>query len=165
MNSEEIKLLGELIAAGIRWLQEPQVDGALLTHHGVFCTRPISKVLISLTPCGFKDGPVFMFEPFPLYVDGVRNTISKELAGQIRSAFVEHSAIVHEWNGVGRPSYSIVPDVAVHPSLMAAVELYRAGCPEHPENSVFCECGWFAKATILTTWPDGWGLGEKCHAD
>ncbi|MEH0657699.1 hypothetical protein QA860_08130 [Streptomyces stelliscabiei] len=44
------------------------------------------------------------------------------------------------WNGHPGTTGSVGLVRPAHPTLVAAVDRYRAGCLEHPNRSVFCDC-------------------------
>jgi hypothetical protein len=44
------------------------------------------------------------------------------------------------WNGHPGVTGSVGLAQPAHPSQLAAVNRYRAGCTEHPRRSVFCDC-------------------------
>lgn len=67
--------------------------------------------------------------------------------------------VIGSWNGTGTGTVSLRLGHPAHPSLLAAVDKYRAGCPAH-NNSVFCGreegCTWFEDnhaGLIRPTWP------------
>lgn len=58
------------------------------------------------------------------------------------------------WNGHPGITGSVCLARPAHPTLLAAVARYHAGCPAHPSESVFCGCevwrGQYARRVQLT---------------
>jgi hypothetical protein len=149
--------LKSLIMSGARWLQQSQSDEAMLTHLGVGCAVVCAGIRIELTPCGFRDGPVFVFYPSPSCDNGEEPVLwTESQIRTIRGAFHLVARIDDAWNGVGSTSYSVQPRIAVNVALRAAVDRYRAGCPEHPHKSVFCECEWYRNGFAALVHPEGY---------
>ncbi|WP_367139734.1 hypothetical protein [Saccharothrix sp. HUAS TT1] len=52
--------------------------------------------------------------------------------------------VVERWNGHPTTTGSLrLAGRQAHPSLLAAVKRYHAGCPDHPAKGLFCDCGWY----------------------
>lgn len=47
--------------------------------------------------------------------------------------------IIDQWNGFPATGGSLALGTALHPSMLAALDRYRAGCPAHG-GTVFCHC-------------------------
>lgn len=101
-------------------------------------------------PQGWNNYPVIVVEVVdvrrvPNGTDMVPgNPIRKTELAELAQALAELGhEVVETWNGHPGSSGSVALRGAAHPTLLAAVGRYHAGCPEHPEKTVFCGCGWF----------------------
>jgi hypothetical protein len=143
-----------VLEAGILWLcATVQPDGAIDSHHG----QDIPNAVVDnrsfwFVPSGYADRPVLIVQVAkPEYTDGL--LVDGVTPPEMDAVEADLAAIGvrcrHRWNGGedGFPadSGSFALDVLPHPSLLAAVARYRAGCPSH--GSVFCGKGWATVAT------------------
>lgn len=146
----------DVLRAGMNWLtQTIQPSGAL---EGWGWAAPgADGRRVRFLPVGYKERPVVIVDVAePVYDADFE--ITNPLGGDVEaSAWV---TALHElgyrtaeiWNWKGNTG-SISVDVLLHPSLLAAVQRYRRGCPEHPEKRVFCECGWLAAGMRQVVYP------------
>jgi hypothetical protein len=154
---EEIR---DVLTTGLRWLYDTgQPDGAILQHHG--STLPFGEAnrWFGFVPAGAAnlpvvhinvgkvewtdEGPINPLEPGEL----------EALADEITALGFEVS---HTWNGHPAVTGSVGLKRAAHPTLLAAVNQYLAGCLEHPKygrGDVFCDCGWYGRGNALVVQP------------
>ncbi|MFC8862686.1 hypothetical protein [[Kitasatospora] papulosa] len=142
--------LDTVLTAGLRWLYETeQPADAWDQHHGVSLPLPADNRTYSFCPAGYRsltvvvvnvakvdwidNGPNDLKTPAnPLKVDELDS-----LADDLRA----HGFEVNDmWNGHPGITGSVGLARPAHPSLLAAVDRYRAGCLAHPQRSVFCDC-------------------------
>lgn len=137
--------------AGIRWLYETvQPEDALLQHHGVTLPGPDNRSY-RFAPCGFNGLPVVIVDvvrvewrnegPHRVPANPIR---VGELAGLVARLADLGVEVAADWNGHPGITGSLGLAAPAHPSLVAAVRRYQAGCPAHPVSGVFCRCGWFS---------------------
>lgn len=153
------------LAAGLRWLFDTeQPAGAVQQHHGVglppvgnrrfgFCpaggdSRAVVTVAVANVEWRLQRGEQVSANP-------IRPTELDDLTTELASLGAE---VVHTWNGHPGTTGSLALARPAHPSLLAAVDRYRAGCPTHPghgsDKGVFCQCGWYAAGNDLVIQPD-----------
>ncbi|MGQ4340356.1 hypothetical protein ACN6LF_005225 [[Kitasatospora] papulosa] len=152
--------LDTVLTAGLRWLYETeQPADAWDQHHGVSLPLPADNRTYSFCPAGYRsltvvvvnvakvdwidNGPNDLKTPAnPLKVDELDS-----LADDLRA----HGFEVNDmWNGHPGITGSVGLARPAHPSLLAAVDRYRAGCLAHPQRSVFCDCdAWRAGFTRI----------------
>jgi len=155
-----------VLAAGLRWLYEvEQPVGAILQHHGAGLQPVVAARRYRAAPAGWADLPVISVEVVGQRWIGTGRTYRCENPLEGRDEMAEIAAAIESlgvlvrrlWNGgegAVHASFSLARPA--HPSLVAAVHRYRAGCPEH--GGVFCGtglCGW---------WPDGHALAVRPDA-
>lgn len=143
-----------VLAAGLDWLYRTrQPDDAIQQHHGI--TLPgLGNRYYGFCPEGADKRPVVSVNVArPKHRDTVTYELTNPIGpNELRALTTElHSLGVRvtcTWNGHPGPHGSLGLDRPAHPSLLAAVKRYHAGCPEHPDRSVFCDC-------------DAWSAGHK----
>jgi hypothetical protein len=144
------------VAAGLAWLFDTaQPAGAIVTHHGA--TLVAGDRRYCFVPRGYAGHAVVVVEVAKLNFDGRlrRHTAVLEpdelavLDGLLTEMGHE---VVDTWNGHPGITGSVALARPVEPSLLAAVDRYRAGCPDHG-GSVFCACGWYAAGNRLLVHP------------
>jgi hypothetical protein len=158
------------LTAGLRWLFDTeQPEGAVLQHHGVvlpggdtrrfgFCPagwagRAIVTVDVVDVQWKFQRGHKVPANP-------LRPDELDDLTAQLAALGAD---VVNTWNGHPGITGSLALARPAHPSLLAAVNRYRAGCLTRPgpgsDTGVFCKCGWYAKGYALVIQP---GLRRDC---
>lgn len=149
-----------VLAAGLAWLFDTeQPPGVLDQHHGVtspvvenrrygFCPRGAEArpvVVVDVADKGYEDGrPTNLLRPHELLA--VAAAIER-LGHRVDTS----------WNGDGFTTGSLGLVDEAHPTLLAAVDLYLAGCPTH--HTTLCSwdgCSWFRDGNaglIRPEWP------------
>jgi hypothetical protein len=154
------------LAAGIEWLyRTAQPEGAILTHHGSGCPTVHEARSYGFCPRGGADLPAitlnakgWSYAPDGDLIDGV---MPGEMAATAEALAELGVQVRKQWNGEGCPSGGFGLTEPAHPSLIAAVNRYRAGCPVH--GTVFCgwqgsteaerNCTWYADGNHLVVQP------------
>lgn len=141
-----------ILAAGVRWLlRTDQPVTAVLQHHGL--NRKGTDLTYSFIPIGPPHPPIVAV------TDRTLNEPSTELVKAVASELIWLRAPVSkQWVGSaqGMLWQSFGLTVPAHPSLVAAVDRYHAGCPKH--QTVFCSpedqaCGWYRDGNALVREP------------
>lgn len=131
-----------------------QTPGALISHHGIYASMggPRAGIVFGVCPVGAEGLPVLTFEFREAYIssrsDSKPRTWRDEETLEIRhmaEAIFGGPPGNKCWNGAGYFSFSIGLLKRANPSLLAAVQTYHDGCPDHPSRSVFCSCPWFPR--------------------
>lgn len=149
------------LSAGLHWLFDTeQPDGAAITHHGLILPSMTNR-LFRFIPEGALGRPVVVVEV--AHVEWVQRGLYQEPGNPLDPSELRDLAamlarlganIEAMWNGKGTTG-SLGLTRPAHPSLLAAVTRYGTGCPEHPKESVFCECDWYRRGRALLVTPDG----------
>ncbi|NML55314.1 hypothetical protein HHL19_16195 [Streptomyces sp. R302] len=135
------------LAAGLRWLFDTeQPDTAIVTHLGMSIPGAGNR-WYGLCPSG-ADGQVVISTNVARVTwaraDGDTYAANPIAYGEVAwlKGFLGHlgHTVTATWNGYPGTSGSLALAEAPHPSLTAAVDRYRAGCPAHPTAGVFCDC-------------------------
>jgi hypothetical protein len=147
-----------ILAAGIRWLYgTEQPDGAIQQHHGISLPDVPANRLYAFAPSGADALPVVVTQVArPVYAHGeIVNGIGLHELNDIRAELaVLDVEVSTTWNGHPGINGSLGLTVKAHPSLLAAVARYRAGCPKH--TGPLCSwdgCDWFGKGDALIVRP------------
>jgi hypothetical protein len=152
-----------ILAAGIRWLYgTEQPDGAIQQHLGISIPDVPANRLYGFCPSGSGALPVVSVQvsrpvfsrpgPYGEIVNGIGLHELDDIRAELAVLDVEVS---HTWNGHPGISGSLGLTVEAHPSLLAAVARYRAGCPNHP-GKILCSwdgCPWFGTGDALIVRP------------
>lgn len=140
-----------VIAAGLAWLFDTtQPDGAIVSHHGV--TVGVGDRRYRFIPRGAEDRPVVVVDAVAVAGQDVAVLEPDELT-ELTGVLAELGhEVVDRWNGHPAGTGSLALAGAVQPSLLAALDRYHAGCPDHG-GSVFCDCGWFRAGYRLLVMP------------
>lgn len=151
-----------VLRAGLAWLYDTeQPPEAHDEHHGASCK--VGARRLTFVPRGFRGpGAVIVVDVATPLTDGEGNLLNP-LAPDEREALTAALAdlgrsVRDHWNG-GRDAgtLSIELDAPAHPSLLAAVSRYHAGCPTH--HTPLCAhdgCTWHSEHLshlIGPTWP------------
>lgn len=156
----DIQFDHDVLRAGLAWLFETeQPDGAILQHHGLIHDAEGDR-RYCFVPEGAWNRPVVVIDiADPKWSGPMTNrTLLNPLAPTELEQFAEAIAALGyptagTWNGHPGPSGSVSLSRTAHPSLLAAVNRYRAGCPAHPARRVFCDCGWYRDGFSLLIQP------------
>lgn len=150
-----------ILDAGLAWLLTTvQPDDTSLCHHLGVYRRTTDRVF------GFIPSPtwpiIVMELTDPRHDD--HGTLTNPLTAfdvtSLAADLTRRGRTVRDtWNGKGCHTVSVALAGDVHPTLLAAVARYSRGCPEHPDQSVFCrveDCTWWTRRTLLLdpVWPD-----------
>lgn len=142
--------LATVLDTGLGWLYDTvQPDDAHATHHGIVLRLPDANRIYGFYPESTLKRPVVVADVAKVeWIDNGPNRLKtpanpiepdelKALAVELeRRGFLVQDA----WNGHPGITGSVGLDRPAHPTLLAAVDRYRAGCLEHPDRSVFCDC-------------------------
>lgn len=152
-----------VLAAGMAWLFDTeQPEDSVIQHHG--SSRSAGDRIYGFCPAGWEGRPVvFVQVAEPRYAgpppDGeVANPL--DVPGELESleALLRDLGhpVVERWNGApGSTTASFALEGQAHPSLLAAVSRYRAGCPVH--GNPLCSqagCRWYRTGYALIVQPD-----------
>lgn len=155
---DHLEQLHSTLEAGLTWLYDtPQPEDAILQHHGVALPAVANRQL-KFCPQGWAGHPVVVIGVAHVQWDDPYEPPKNPLAqGELQklASMISRSPIARTWNGHPGITGSIALTLPVHPSLRAAVDRYRAGCPEH--DSVFCTrthgCSWFREGNTKIVTP------------
>lgn len=152
-----------ILSAGLCWLFETeQPADAIIQHHGTTLRDDENNRLFCFVPEGWSGHPVVAVDVAKVdWIDNGPNQLSTpgnplkpdeldNLAARLTALGYE---VFDTWNGHPGISGSIALKQTAHPTLLAAVNRYRAGCPEHPNRHVFCDCGWYARGNERVVFP------------
>lgn len=153
IEKRELDTMRVVLQQAVEWLSWPQLPGALsqrgLQYVGHFGNP---RITLMVTPKSAKaDGrPVITFNAAALTERFSGDDIKSLLACVERIA-----PVVDQWNGEGSCTFSVEIEVNGQPA-QGLVKEYMKGCQRHPEESVFCDCGWFEDGYRLMARPAGW---------
>ena len=151
-----------ILSTGLAWMYDvDQPANALTQHHGE-ASPAVGTRRYGFCPTGAENLPVITVHVArPQWSSGNNMSLLNPIGGademKLISTLVEEFGYpVREWwNGHG-DSGSIGLVRPAHRTLRAAVRTYKAGCPTHPNEGVFCKCGWFKTGRDLLVdpaWP------------
>ncbi|MFF9568455.1 hypothetical protein [Streptomyces sp. NPDC014685] len=141
-----------ILSAGLRWLYgTEQPAESLLSHHGE--TLADTDRTYRFVPRGADQRPVVVVDVRrPTWtVDAVGDMVPanpighRELVEMQADLAVLGVTVAHTWNGYPAHTGSLGLVDTAHPSLLAAVDRVRAGCPDHP-GKLLCDwigCPWY----------------------
>jgi hypothetical protein len=140
-----------VLTAGLRWLYETeQPDNAWQGHHGLLLRAPATNRLYSFITSDYRRRlPMVAVDVARIeWIDNGPNELKTPanplVAGELEALAAELRILGFEvsstWNGHPQTTGSVGLVRPAHPSLLAAVDRYRAGCLVHPKRSVFCDC-------------------------
>lgn len=151
------------LAAGLQWLlRTEQPKGAICQHHGVVIHTRGNRYF-SFMPGNSEGRATVAISIHKVERDmrtlELHNPLERNEMATLERDLTEMGVrVVDTWNGDGCDSGSLALAQPISPSLVAAVDLYRAGCQQHPSRNVFCDCGWFRRGAdllVLPKLPDG----------
>lgn len=143
--------LGTILDTGLHWLYDTeQPDDAHQHHSGLLLREPATNRLYTVIPTNDWKRPVIAVDIAAIeWIDNGPNELKTPAnplePGELDALAALLSglsgvAITRTWNGHPQTTGSVGLARPAHPSLLAAVDRYHAGCLNHPERSVFCEC-------------------------
>lgn len=158
-TTTRLDMLRHVVAVSLDWLYDTeQPDGAILNHHGItpWRSEPANRYL-EVCPRVKDDLPVLVLEVLHRDHHGPasrpRNTLERGELEQLATIVQElGEPVLDIWNGHPATTGSVQLARPAHPTLVAAVERYHRGCPDHT-GGVFCGCGWYAVGNRLIRKP------------
>ncbi|MFJ8855281.1 hypothetical protein [Streptomyces sp. NPDC102437] len=141
-----------ILSAGLRWLYNiEQPADALLSHHGEMLVD--ADRTYRFVPCGADQRPVVVVDVRrPKWMsDAVGDMIPSNPIGAHELYEVQADlavlgvTVARTWNGHPAHTGSLGLVDMAHPSLLAAVNGVRTGCPDHP-GKLLCSwdgCPWY----------------------
>lgn len=157
----------DTLQAGLDWLYNTeQTDGeSIVSHHGIVAPVVENRRYL-FVPSGFHPvaAPVVVVNVAkPEHTGPIGNSVlvnplePGELA-RVEAQIREWGYQVHStWNGDGETG-SVGLATPAHPSLLAALERQRQGCPDHPKQ-ILCSwdgCPWYGTHIDKLRVPEGW---------
>jgi hypothetical protein len=154
--------LDDILGTALRWLYDvAQPDGAILQHHGVHVGATGNRKF-SAAPSAWDGRAVLVvdvahleYRPGPYGYDIPANPLEPGELERLAARMAELGApVIHSWNGHPATSGSLALERDAHPSLVAAVDRYRAGCPDH--TGPLCSwdgCQWYPRGSALIVPP------------
>lgn len=157
----------DTLQAGLDWLYTTEQDDpdSIVSHHGI--NAPVVEGRrYRFIPSGFhraKAPVVVVTVADPQYTGPLNNRTlvnplePGELAGLQAQIEAWGHAIHSSWNGAHETG-SIGLATPAHPSLLAALERNRQGCPDHPKQ-ILCSwdgCPWNSTHIAKLRVPKGW---------
>lgn len=141
--------VADVLDAGLRWMFETeQPDDAHAQHHGAMLAADGNRTY-RFIPVGARKRPVIVVDVAKVeWIDNGPNDLKTPAnplePGELEALASELTArgytVETTWNGHPGISGSVGLLTPAHPSQVAAVERYLAGCVEHTDRSVFCDC-------------------------
>lgn len=149
------------LAAGLRWLYDTeQPEGAILQSNSGATTVAGNRRFM-FGPCGWASRPVVVVDVVHVEWTGdgrdgrpANPLLPGELDDLTASLAALGADVAATWNGHPGTTGSLGLARLAHPTLLAAAHRYTAGCPDHPNRGVFCDCGWYANGYRLIVRPD-----------
>ncbi|MBO0885210.1 MAG: hypothetical protein J2P17_33755 [Mycobacterium sp.] len=149
------------LVAGLRWLFDTeQPAGAVLQHHGLSLPG-VANRRFNFCPAGWEGHAIVTVDVVDaewkftsrheIPTNSLRPGELDDLTVLLNELGVD---VLHTWNGHPGITGSLALGRPAHPSLLAAVNRYLAGCLTHPDQGVFCKCGWYAKGYNLAVLPE-----------
>jgi hypothetical protein len=146
--------LTAVLTAGLTWLYDTeQPDGAILHHSGESLPAEGNRRFSFIPAGGSREAIVVVDVAHVGWVDvdpwtkAPANPLGPGELERITDALAELGArVARTWNGYPATTGSLALVRPAHPTLLAAVDRYHAGCLEHPgygRGDVFCDCDWY----------------------
>ena len=151
--------LDATLEIGLRWLyRTEQPAGAVLQHHGMPLPATGNRKL-RFCPAGANGRPVVVINVVNVeWGDPGQGPANPLAAGELEAlaAAIAHTGtpVAQTWNGHPGITGSVGLAHRAHPTLRAAVDRYRAGCPQH--HTVFCSrqgCSWYRDGNAKARYP------------
>jgi hypothetical protein len=154
----EIALLSPYIHGFLEWLDQPQPEGALLTHHGFFLREGLSDEygmqFYTLTEGGlagirfFRRHERWDQHPVPAVL---LNSLTDQERAEFRALVDGHCRVNGHWGYGAWETVEMFRMPGEGPVQIR--KAYLKGCPDHPEKGVFCSCGWLKRGLALARLP------------
>lgn len=139
--------MDEALDRGLAWLfTTDHPEGSMVFHLGDTLRVMHNRILGFMPSTHGKDGtPVVTLDVQTTQPRGRSSTVPHtplapdelhRLAGMLADRGHE---VVSQWNGFPHTTGSLALATPLHPSMRAALDRYRAGCPAH-DGTVFCSC-------------------------
>jgi len=157
----------DTLQAGLEWLYTTEQDDeeSIVSHHGI--NAPVVEGRrYMFVPSGFHPvaAPVIVVtvaDPQytgPLFHQKLVNPLEPGEVAGLQAQMQEWGYEVHSrWNGEHETG-SVGLATPAHPSLLAALERQRKGCPDHPKQ-ILCRwdgCPWWITHLAKLRRPEGW---------
>lgn len=153
--------LAAAVRAALAWLYDTEQPGdAWLQHHGVGIRPPDADRTVSAVPAGMGGvawgrpvlalevvNPRYRADDSPGHWDVLNGFRAGELDAFADLVEQQGRRVVDRWNGqpLARSGSLALADRA-HPSLLAAVGRYHAGCPDHATPLCSWDgCDWYRR--------------------
>lgn len=141
----------DVLAAGLAWLYDTaQPDGAILQHHGA-SLPPVGNRRYRFIPAGWDGRAIVVVEVANVEwttqgdQEVVANPLEPDELDRLTADLADLGAeVIHTWNGHPAITGSLALKRPAHPTLLAAVNRCRAGCPDH--SGPLCSwagCRWY----------------------
>jgi hypothetical protein len=155
----------DTLRTGLDWLYstEQTDDGSIVSHLGI-SAPVVDERRYRFIPSGFHRAPVVVVNVFhprytgPLGNQTLVNPLEPGELDRLRAQIEQWGHEVHStWNGEGETG-SVGLAMPAHPSLLAALQRQREGCPEH-RPQILCgwdDCPWYRTHTAKLQIPTGW---------
>lgn len=156
----------DTVWTGLNWLYttEQADDESIVSHHGIYAPV-VEGRRYGFIPSGARARPVIVVEVAkPRYNESLSNPklLNPLEPGEMAVLQARIETWEHEidscWNGDGYASGSVGLATPAHPSLLAALERQRKGCPDHPKQ-ILCSwdgCPWHRTHIAKLQVPEGW---------
>lgn len=155
----------DVLRAGLDWLYatEQTDNESIVARHGI--NAPVvDGRRYRFIPSGFHRSPVVVVNVFhPRYTGplGTQTLVNPLKPGELARLQAQIEQWGHEvrstWNGEGETG-SVGLATPAHPSLLAALQRQREGCPEH-RPKILCGwdgCPWYRTNIAKLQVPEGW---------
>ncbi|MFE9363711.1 hypothetical protein ACFYNN_13020 [Streptomyces sp. NPDC006978] len=149
LTRSDMTELDTILTAGLHWLYETEQPNDAWLHRGLLLTAPTANRLYGFIPANDWKRVVVAVDVAKIeWIDNGPNDLKTPanplgvgeldaLAAALRALGFE---VTSTWNGHPQTTGSVGLTRTAHPSLLAAVDRYHAGCLVHPKSSVFCDC-------------------------
>jgi len=157
----------DTVWAGLNWLYTIEQDDSesIVSHHGINAPvvegRRYRFIPSGFNPVGAPVIVVSVAKPHytgPLDNQELANPLQPGEFTQLQAQVQDCGHEIHStWNGEGETG-SIGLATPAHPTLLAALERNRQGCPDHPKQ-ILCSwdgCPWHSTHIAKLQVPEGW---------
>lgn len=147
------------VEAALHWLHDtPQPHEAALQHHGLHVARTVlpstgREVALSACPSGAGQRPVLIVTAAESHRGGDVWSFTDDGWASAVGAVAARTPVHTTWNGPPATSGSVGLVHGAHPTLLAAVARYFAGCPDHRRGCAAHGCRWLIDRSALVVHP------------